>query len=719
MTDTLVMLWVQLLLVFGTALIARKLFRQTSYRIACLQVGILVGLMLIVVAPLKPEFSGQTAPAMWAPDAVMHWSVTGPETYTYPKRQTPIKDLRELPKPIPANLPMEWIPLLWFSGAALFGIYTAWGWFQLALAGRRSIPLGVPESEIPVRRSYLIDQPFVAGAFKPHLYLPRDWSSRWTDQEFNAILKHEHAHVRFGDLHTLWVLRLLQILAWPVPTVWVLGRALAIESEKRCDEAVLLQGVQPEVYAHCLINLAERLSTQEGQGRIVSGIGAIGNPSVLEVRVRQIMSFSSDALRRVTMRGWVMMIAGGCLTLGALSIQFGKSHHQLPILQNEVFIQGPITLAVKDTNQKLLPIEEIQNGHYQMEVFSEKYPHGKVVDLWPKANPIRIALTDWRKVYALKILGKQPGFGLTSHELYLGANPNCSLMLSKPTKLTGTVALPDGLPAKGVRMVVSMISGSSQYSADDFSSLTQTGNDRLLLSDVCDEQGRFEISDIPMNSAVNVEPMDNRFLVSKGFHLGANSTISSEGFVMDQDSKDAGQIHLQYSALITGKVTGSNGEPQVGFGVKAMGVSGTGYSRTDQEGKFQIANILPGKYTVGVEIPNEFQSKLSTRAVNNVVAQAGKSATVDFVCKPGASIFGTVYHQDGRPVPETILCVYSESEYWFQYVRTDSNGKYEINVSPGYRRIFLLLSEHNPKAIDKHEIEFKEGQRIKIDWPVD
>ena len=166
-------------------------------------------------------------------------------------------------------------------------------------------------------------------------------------------------------------------------------------------------------------------------------------------------------------------------------------------------------------------------------------------------------------------------------------------------------------------------------------------------------------------------------------------------------------------------MTGSNGEPQVGFGVRAMGVSGRGYSLTDHEGKFQITNLPPGKYTVGVEIPNEFQSKLSARAVDNLVAQAGKSAPVDFVCKPGASIFGTVFHQDGRPVPETILCVYSASEYWFQYVQTDSNGKYEINVSPGHRRVFLLLSEHNPNAINNHEIEFKEGQRIKINWPVE
>jgi Zn-dependent protease with chaperone function len=49
--------------------------------------------------------------------------------------------------------------------------------------------------------------------------------------ELGAVLAHECAHLRHGDLRTLALARLLLILFWPQPLYWWLRRIIRLDQE--------------------------------------------------------------------------------------------------------------------------------------------------------------------------------------------------------------------------------------------------------------------------------------------------------------------------------------------------------------------------------------------------------------------------------------------------------------------------------------------------------
>jgi hypothetical protein len=71
----------------------------------------------------------------------------------------------------------------------------------------------------------------------------------------DAILAHELCHFRRRDNLTAAVHMLVESLFWFHPLVWWLGRKLAEERERACDEAVLAAGNDPCIFAEAILNV--------------------------------------------------------------------------------------------------------------------------------------------------------------------------------------------------------------------------------------------------------------------------------------------------------------------------------------------------------------------------------------------------------------------------------------------------------------------------------
>jgi beta-lactamase regulating signal transducer with metallopeptidase domain len=81
--------------------------------------------------------------------------------------------------------------------------------------------------------------PFVTGAFRASLVLPRDIQSRLSPAELRMILAHEIAHLRRRDLSLNLVPHLARTIFFFHPLVHLAVRECALASETACDEAVL------------------------------------------------------------------------------------------------------------------------------------------------------------------------------------------------------------------------------------------------------------------------------------------------------------------------------------------------------------------------------------------------------------------------------------------------------------------------------------------------
>jgi hypothetical protein len=102
-----------------------------------------------------------------------------------------------------------------------------------------------------------------------------------------AVAAHEVAHVARRDGWGQLLANVVRALHWPNPLSWWLARAVRLEAERACDDAVLTQGVAPSWYAEQLLRLAEERNGRESVSAAALGVGG---GSLLERRIRYLLS---------------------------------------------------------------------------------------------------------------------------------------------------------------------------------------------------------------------------------------------------------------------------------------------------------------------------------------------------------------------------------------------------------------------------------------------
>jgi bla regulator protein BlaR1 len=85
----------------------------------------------------------------------------------------------------------------------------------------------------------LAGAPFVIGLFKAKVFLPADFSERFSDQEQRWIVMHEFMHIRRGDLWARLVAEGFRSLFWFNPLMHLAVHLLHQDQEYACDQAVL------------------------------------------------------------------------------------------------------------------------------------------------------------------------------------------------------------------------------------------------------------------------------------------------------------------------------------------------------------------------------------------------------------------------------------------------------------------------------------------------
>ena len=153
--------------------------------------------------------------------------------------------------------------------------------------------------------------PFVVGVLKPAILLPSSVATGMTQSELDAILLHELAHLRRGDLIVNFVQRVAESMLFFHPAVWYVSQQITIERENCCDDVVLAQCNQ-QVYASALIRVAEACADRR-QGKKydmapITALAATGaSPSQLKRRVMRILGLKPT--RQFHKPGWGVLLA--------------------------------------------------------------------------------------------------------------------------------------------------------------------------------------------------------------------------------------------------------------------------------------------------------------------------------------------------------------------------------------------------------------------------
>jgi beta-lactamase regulating signal transducer with metallopeptidase domain len=212
--------------------------------------------------------------------------------------------------------------LIWMAGVAVAAMRLCLAMRGVARLTRACVPIDdqsvrrqIDDSGLrrPVRALLSVADcpPLTWGQFHPVLVLPA-CSRDWPAERLGAVVAHEIAHIRRDD----WLLHIAGEFAcclyWFHPLAWMLARRLGIESERACDDCVLLAGVPSSDYATHLVDVLRDL--RDSRHRAGAALAMASRQSLVHGRVEAILDARRN--RHVATRAMIVL----ALVLAALLV---------------------------------------------------------------------------------------------------------------------------------------------------------------------------------------------------------------------------------------------------------------------------------------------------------------------------------------------------------------------------------------------------------------
>lgn len=208
-------------------------------------------------------------------------------------------DLPPVPSVTPRANTGQWLAIVWAVGVIVLLLRTTGSAILLRRSARHASlvtsgslrqALDAAGRELNLRRRVhlLVDErriiPLVWGIFRARMVLPGE-AYGWDDSRLRAVLLHELAHIKRGDLPVMLVTHFACALHWFNPLVWLAAWRMHIERERACDDLVLTAGVKASDYAEHLLHVATKLHTASPAGAL-----AMARPSRLEGRLLAVLN---------------------------------------------------------------------------------------------------------------------------------------------------------------------------------------------------------------------------------------------------------------------------------------------------------------------------------------------------------------------------------------------------------------------------------------------
>ncbi len=164
----------------------------------------------------------------------------------------------------------------------------------------------------PVFQSPSVRSPFLAGVFRPCVFLPLGGPERAIDAR--TVFHHELAHLRRRD--TFWNLfrHIATALVPFQPLLWIVSRRIEDTSDYACDDHASAATGNRTAYARSLVAVAE--CTAPSPSELTAGVGII-SASPLRKRIERILDVSRAITLRISARMLVLVYS---LCLSATSV---------------------------------------------------------------------------------------------------------------------------------------------------------------------------------------------------------------------------------------------------------------------------------------------------------------------------------------------------------------------------------------------------------------
>ena len=224
---------------------------------------------------------------------------------------------REGLQPFTVAIPRRWALFIscgWLLAIAFFSAQLLIGWVRVRALVRAATDEPLPHAmatalqqqcdalhmTVPVARLHeAVAGPLLAGVVQPVLLVPAASADKMDRAEIVAVLAHELAHLRRCDpmMHAACSLLLLPVCFHPA--AWWAARCVRHTREMACDAEAAKRMGSPADYAWALLQIAERISHENGHaatsslfsnGLFGAGLQLFTNRGAMEERMQMLMN---------------------------------------------------------------------------------------------------------------------------------------------------------------------------------------------------------------------------------------------------------------------------------------------------------------------------------------------------------------------------------------------------------------------------------------------
>ena len=167
---------------------------------------------------------------------------------------------------------------------------------------------------IKLRLSHNVASPAVCGLFQPVILIPKTLLENLPQDKLKAVLTHELAHIKRGDLWVNCLQTLLQIVYFYNPFVWLANMMVRRIREQAVDEMVLVAlGTQADSYSSTLIDVAEMAFSRPALSLRL--VGVVESKKALSRRIKHILCHPLPKSTKLGISGLLAIIVTAAVLL--------------------------------------------------------------------------------------------------------------------------------------------------------------------------------------------------------------------------------------------------------------------------------------------------------------------------------------------------------------------------------------------------------------------